>query len=179
MQCFPLCRNLELQWMNGVFCLKGSPARTALVVAQIALLAVTSTVRSFGRPPVQIRVRIVSAQTHQPMRGRRVQIDFYGTDSHWLYGMAGSTDSDGVVIVNVNDPVPPKITVGELSDYACSAPEFFPTSEILKTGVIAGRIADKQCVPRPDAPALKANVTELVVTVHRPNRWQNFWYRID
>ena len=70
-----------------------------------------------ARPPDnanKIRVQIMDSRTHGPLKDRKVQITFSNSDGqsyHNAPSMEGRTDSDGIVIFEVNQPIPPVIGV--------------------------------------------------------------------
>jgi hypothetical protein len=137
----------------------------------------------------ELRVRILRSKNHRPIKGRWVQVQFFGPRGE-SYANApqqvGRTRSDGIVIFRVAEPVPAFIDVVDLNGYPCSDLEVFPTADLMRRGVVSPawtprgkqslglRKADEWCTPDPSAPQPRAAPGEVVFYVHPLNFWQRF-----
>ena len=150
-----------------------------LFVVCAALIVVFSTT-ALAQSTTEIRVRILHSKTHRPLKGRKVEISFYGTDGKSYSGMGqqvGRTQSDRVAVFRVKQPVPALVNIQDLNGYTCSDPELFPTRDVMQSGAVAPwtpmgkqypdmQKADDWCTPDPNAPQHQATPGELVFFVH-------------
>ena len=133
-------------------------------------------------------MQIMDSRTHRPLRGRKVQITFSGSDGqfhHNAQSLEGSTDSDGIVIFDVNQPIPPVMNVFVWWAYPCSSPEAYSTLAVLKDGIVARwpltgiKKSDNWCTANPKAPLPQQQPGKVVFFVHPMNRlawaWHETW----
>lgn len=160
--------------------------RTAVLLTAIVALAFSS--QTLAIPPgrtAEIRVQIMDSRTHRPLKGRKVQITFTGMDGEFYHNaprMIGRTGSDGVVVFNVNQPIPPRMDVFVWWAYPCSNPEVYSTRAVLKDGVVARwppsgvKKADKWCTAGPQVSRPQEQPGKVVFFVHPMNRFAWAWY---
>ncbi len=96
--------------------------------------------------------------------------------------MIGRTGTDGVVVFQVKQPVPPRVDVLDLQAYPCSRPEDFSTKDILERGIVAHvppspfKKVAKWCPANSQAPQPQRQPGEVIFFIHPLNRWQYSWY---
>jgi hypothetical protein len=130
----------------------------------------------------ELHVRIMDSQTHRPLKGRKVQVDWWDTNGKW-HPLIRHTAADGIVIFPIKEPIPPSIAVQDFWAYNCNT-EFFSTQEVLDHGIITHwphsgiKKADKFCTPNPDASQLQQRPGEITFFVHPLNRFEYAWYSL-
>jgi hypothetical protein len=159
-------------------------AHKAMLILVIAVMS-TSVLAKPQNQPTEIRVQIMDSRTHRPLKGRKVQITFSGTDRQFYNNaprMIGRTGSDGVVVFKVGQPVPPFMGVFVWWAYPCANPETFSARSVLDDGVIAQwshtgiKKADEWCTADPHAPQLQRQSGTVIFFVHPMNRFVWSWY---
>jgi len=167
-------------------------AHVSCEIAQKAILTAVSAMMFSSQPlakpsdqATEIRVQIMDSRTHRPLTGHKVQITFSGMDGQFYHNaprMVGRTGSDGVVVFDVNQPIPPLMDVFVWWAYPCSRPEVYSTPAVLENGVVARwpptgvKKADKWCTADPQAPRPQEQPGKVVFLVHPMNRFVWDWY---
>ncbi len=161
----------------------------------LALVMLTAVAMTFASqqpvkpsgPITQVHIQIMDSRTHLPLKGRRVQITFSGPDGQF-YKKApykiGHTGSDGVVTFEVNEPIPPYISVFPWYAYTCSNTDTgaYSTRSILDDGILASwrltgnKKADKWCAADSNVPQLPKQPGKVIVFVHPMNRFVWSWH---
>ena len=161
---------------------------TALKAMLTLVIAVMSASQLLAKPPDQpteIRVQIMDSRTHRPLKGHKVQIMFSGMDGQWYHNapnMIGRTDSDGNVVFEVKQPIPPMMDVVDWWAYPCSNPAVYSTQTVFQDGVVAHwpstgiSKADKWCTSDSQAPLPQKQPGKVIFFVHPLNRFQYAWY---
>ena len=154
------------------------------VVCTAMMVAISTT--DFAQSTTEFRVRILDSKTHRPLKGRFVQISFSGMEgkhSNDPFQQVGRTQSNGVAIFRVKEPVPPFVDIVDLNGYTCSEGEVFPTRDVIQNGVVAPlwipkgmkypnlKKADQWCTPDPEAARPQTSAGEIVFLVHRLSLW--------
>jgi hypothetical protein len=91
--------------------------------------------------------------------------------------MKGRTGSDGVVVIGVKRPVPPRLSVFIWWVYPCTDVEEFPMQEIVDDGVVAPRTptpfkkVEKWCTADSQAPQPQIQPGKIIFLVHPMNRF--------
>jgi hypothetical protein len=160
-------------------------ARKAMSILAIAMMSGSQPFARTSDQSTEIRVQIVDSRTHRPLKGRRVQITFSGMDGQWYHNaptMKGRTGSDGVLVLEVKQPVPPRMDVFVWWAYPCSFPEDFSTQEVLKEGMVGHwppsrfKKAEKWCTADSDAPLPQRRPGEVIFFIHPMNWFVWVWY---
>jgi hypothetical protein len=158
--------------------------KTMLMVA-IAMMSASHALAKPSDQPTEIRVQIMDSRTHRPLKAREVQITFSGMDGEWYHNaptIKGRTGPDGVVVLEVKPPVPPRMDVFVWWAYPCSIPEDFSTQEVLGDGVVAHwpltgiKKADKWCTADSQAPQSQRQPGKVIFFIHPMNRFVWAWY---
>jgi len=105
-------------------------AQKAVLAATIQTILALQPLAKPSDQPTEMRVQIMDSRTHRPLKGRRLIISFTDMNGQWLAKpptIKGRTGSDGVLILKVNPPVPPRMAVFVRWAYPCSSQEDFST----------------------------------------------------
>jgi len=81
-----------------------------------------------------------------------------------------STDTDGMAVFQVKEPLPPKVSVdtNSLADWNCSATSGLSTSEILQHGIVGQYTLDPRwCRKKHSLPDASPVPGEIVIYVHQ------------
>jgi len=160
-------------------------AQKAMLILVIAVMSASQSLAKPSDQPTEIRVQIMDSRTHRPLKGRKVQITFSGMDGQWYRNaprMIGRTGSDGVVVFEVKQPIPPLMDVLDWWAYPCSRPETYSTQAVLEDGEVAHwpstgiKKADKWCTADSQAPQPQRQPGKVIFFVHPLNRFQYAWY---
>jgi hypothetical protein len=161
------------------------------IVRKVVLTAVIATMFSsqlLAKPSekaTEIHVQIVDSRTHRPLKGHKVQITFSGMDGQFYQNaprMVGRTGSDGEVVFDINQSIPPLMDVLVWWAYPCSNPEVYSTPAVLEDGVVArwsrtgDRKTDEWCTADPQVPRLQEQPGKVVFFAHPMNRFVWAWY---
>ena len=157
---------------------------TLLLFVVYAAMIVAISTTGLPQATVEFRVRILDSKTHHPLKSRRVQITPMDGKSYSDAPLqVGRTQSDGVAIFRVKEPVPLFIGILDLNGYGCTEGEVFPTRDIIQSGVVAPswipigkqdpklKKVDQWCMPDPNAAQPQARPGEIIFFVHPLNLW--------
>jgi hypothetical protein len=165
----------------------GAALRTAQEAVLLAVIIVVSGSYLLAKPsdkPTSIRVQIMDARTHHPLKGRRIVISFLDKNGDFFKPLTtkGRTGSDGIVVFEVKNPIPPRMGVFVWWVYPCSDSKPFSTQKVLEDGVVthwsptAFKKANKWCTADAQAPQSQTQPGRVVFFVHPMNRFVWSWY---
>jgi hypothetical protein len=154
----------------------------------LIMVVLTSTVSGqtgTATPPneVEMRVRIMDSRSHQSLKSRKVQVDWWDANGKWR-PLIGRTAADGVVVFRIKQPIPPRIAMQDFWAYNCAIPREFATQEVLDHGVVAAwphsaiKKADKWCTADSNASQPQQRPGEITFFVHPLNRLEYAWYSL-
>jgi hypothetical protein len=139
-------------------------------------------------PPIEIRLQVLDAQTHRPVKGRPVYISFSAQKGLWppnSLTMTVHTGADGIATFAVSEPVLSFFRVTVRRTFPCETAPSYRTSDVIHDGVVTHWTLDKSkkqnkwCTANPHVPDLQKRPRTIVFLVHPMNRfawaWRDTW----
>jgi hypothetical protein len=169
-----------------------------MLIAVIAMMSASAPMAKPSDQPTEIRIQVMDSRTHRPLKRKRVDISFFDENGGVVQPpkRIGKTGSDGVVVLNLKQPIPPRMGVGVWGVYLCTTQPNFPTQAILQDGVITswkfghgGDGKDKRCTAKSKAPQPQREPGRIILfgqtmnmsapaTFTEPGHIQNFPQRV-
>jgi hypothetical protein len=159
-------------------------ARQVMLIAAIAMMCASLPMAKPSDQPTEIRVQVMDSRTHRPLKGRRVEVSFLDKNMNFIRPLwtKGRTGPDGVMALQVKQPIPPRMDVFILFVFPCSDTEDFSTQEVLGDGLVAHwtprsfKKVEKWCTADSKAPQLERQPGKLILFVHPMNPFVWIWY---